>query len=188
MELPAIEVRLPAWAAEHMRATGVPKTDAERIRFVVELAAENVRRESGGPFGAAVFESGTGALVAVGVNLVTSLKQSMLHAEVMAIMVAQQRVGTWTLNAPGLRHELFTSCEPCAMCLGAVFWSGVRRLVCGAAREDAEAAGFDEGPVYDASYDYLERRGIEVVRRVERAAARKVLMKYAAGDGVIYDT
>jgi tRNA(Arg) A34 adenosine deaminase TadA len=187
MKLPAIEVCLPPWAAEHMDTTAVPKTDAERMRFVVDLAAENVRRGSGGPFGAAVFESGTGALVAVGVNLVTSLKQSMLHAEVMAIMVAQQRVGTWTLHVPELRHELYTSCEPCAMCLGAVFWSGVRRLVCGAARQDAEAAGFDEGPVYDASYAYLERCGIEVVRQVERSAARAVLTKYAADDGAVYN-
>jgi tRNA(Arg) A34 adenosine deaminase TadA len=166
----------------------VLESDAARMRFVVELAAENVRRRTGGPFGAAVFESETGALVAVGVNLVTSLQQSMLHAEVMAIMVAQQRVGGYTLAAPGMpRRELVTSCEPCAMCLGAVFWSGARRLVCGAAREDAEAVGFDEGPVYDASYEYLESRGIEVVRRVERAVAAEVLTKYAADDGVIYN-
>jgi tRNA(Arg) A34 adenosine deaminase TadA len=184
---PPIEIRLPDWAAAHLATERVIAGDAERMRFVVELAGENVRRGTGGPFGAAVFESETGALVAVGVNLVTSLQQSMLHAEVMAIMVAQQRVGGYTLAAPGLRHELVTSCEPCAMCLGAVFWSGARRLVCGAAREDAEAVGFDEGPVYDASYEYLERRGIEVVRRVDRAAAAEVLRKYAADDGVIYN-
>jgi tRNA(Arg) A34 adenosine deaminase TadA len=183
----AIELRLPAWAVEHMRGARAA-TDAERMRYVVELASENVRRRTGGPFGAAVFESGTGDLVSVGVNLVTSLRQSMLHAEVVAIMMAQQRVGTWTLGASGQpRHELVTSCEPCAMCLGAVLWSGVHRLVCGAAREDAEAAGFDEGPVYAASYEYLESRGIEVVRRVERALAREVFAKYAADDGVIYN-
>jgi tRNA(Arg) A34 adenosine deaminase TadA len=188
MESSAIELRLPAWAQARMDAAPVLAGDAERVRFVVELAGENVRRGTGGPFGAAVFQSGTGALVSVGVNLVTSLKQSMLHAEVMAIMVAQQRVGTWSLGAPGMpRHELVTSCEPCAMCLGAVFWSGARRLVCGAARDDAEAVGFDEGPVYDASYEYLQSRGIEVVRGVERAVAAGVLTKYASGDGVIYN-
>jgi tRNA(Arg) A34 adenosine deaminase TadA len=188
MQPPPIELRLPPWAAAHMESGRVLASDAERMRLVVGLAAENVRQGTGGPFGAAVFEAGTGALVAIGVNLVTSLQQSMLHAEVMAIMLAQQRVGSWTLAAPGMpRHELVTSCEPCAMCLGAVFWSGARRLVCGAAREDAEAVGFDEGPVYDASYEYLASRGIEVVRRVERAAAREVLTKYAAADGVIYN-
>jgi tRNA(Arg) A34 adenosine deaminase TadA len=188
MDPSAIELRLPAWAQARMDAAPVLASDAERMRFVVELAGENVRHRTGGPFGAAVFEIGTGALVSVGVNLVTSLRQSMLHAEVMAIMVAQQRAGMWTLGAPGMpRHELVTSCEPCAMCLGAVFWSGARRLVCGAAREDAEAVGFDEGPVYEASYEYLESRGIEVVRRVERAVAAAVLTKYAADDGVIYN-
>ena len=62
-------------------------------------------------------------------------------------------------------HELVSSCEPCAMCLGATLWSGVRRLVTGATKADAEAIGYDEGPVFPESYAHLERRGIEVVRR-----------------------
>jgi tRNA(Arg) A34 adenosine deaminase TadA len=182
-----LELRLPDWTNEYTRANTPLRGDADRMRFAIALAAENVRQGTGGPFGAAVFERASGQLVAIGVNLVPSLAQSMLHAEVVAIMFAQHRVGSYTLATPGTEHDLFTSCEPCAMCLGAVLWSGVRRLVCGATREDAEAIGFDEGPVYEDSYEHLERRGIEVSRNIERAAARDVLQRYAAANGAIYN-
>ena len=72
------------------------------------------------------------------------------------------------------------------MCLGAVHWSGVRRLVTGATREDVEAIQFDEGPVFPESYQYLERRGLEIRREVLRAEAREVLQLYAATSGEMY--
>nr|MBA3258060.1 nucleoside deaminase [Gemmatimonadales bacterium] len=78
-------------------------------------------------------------------------------------------------------------CEPCAMCLGATLWSGVRRLVCGATREDAAALGFDEGPVFPESYAYLESRGIEVIRSVLREDAAAVLDLYQRSGGPIYN-
>jgi tRNA(Arg) A34 adenosine deaminase TadA len=188
MQLPTVELRLPDWTAAHVEQAGRLESDAARMRFVIALAGENVRRATGGPFAAAIFESGTGALLSVGVNLVPSLRLSIMHAEIVAILLAQRRAGSYTLGGRSMPpHELVTSCEPCAMCLGAVLWSGVARLVCGAAKADAEAIGFDEGPVFDASWDYLAGRGIEVVREVERAAAREVLTAYAAGGGVIYN-
>ena len=183
-----LELRLPDWTDAYLLTNASLPDDKARMRFVIGLAAENVRRGTGGPFGAAVFERGSGKPVAIGVNLVPSLAQSVLHAEVVAIMFAPQSVGHYTLSAPGMaEHELFTSCEPCAMCFGAVLWSGVRRLVCGATRDDAESIGFDEGPVDEDSYEYLQRRGIDVSRRIERDAARDVLRRYAAGDGAIYN-
>lgn len=158
------------------------------MRLAVGLARENVLRERGGPFGAVVFDGERGRPLAAGVNSVTRLGSSVLHAEIMAIMLAQQRAGSFTLAAPGLpRHELVTSCEPCAMCLGAALWSGVRRLVCGAAREDASALGFDEGPVFPESYEYLRARGIEVIREVGRAEAAAVLELYREQGGAIYN-
>jgi tRNA(Arg) A34 adenosine deaminase TadA len=187
MPSPPIEISLPAWT-EAYRRTAPLDGDVARMDFVISLARENVKQRTGGPFAAAIFEVPTGALVGIGVNLVSSVGLSVLHAEVVATMMAQQRVASYTLNAPDMpRHELFTSCEPCAMCLGAVLWSGVRRLVCGATKADAEAIGFDEGPVYDTSYQYLTERGIKVARGVQRAAARDVLTDYAAGAGVIYN-
>jgi tRNA(Arg) A34 adenosine deaminase TadA len=86
------------------------------------------------------------------------------------------------------KFELFTSCEPCAMCLGATLWSGVARIVCGATKDDAQSIGFDEGPVFEESYRHLERAGIKVTRNVLRAEAAKVLQRYGGGGcGPIYN-
>src|SRR5262245_50667415 len=144
--------------------------------------------ESGGPFGAAVFERDTGRLVSVGVNSVVRLGSSMLHAEMIAFLLAQERTRSFSLAAPGLPvHALITSCEPCAMCLGATLWSGVKRVVFAAHREDAEELGFDEGPVFAATYQYLRERGIEFVGSVLREEARAVLALYLSRGGVIYN-
>jgi len=103
-------------------------------------------------------------------------------------MMAQQRLRSYTLGAAGMPvHELVTSCEPCAMCLGGALWSGVRRIVCGAAREDATRLNFEEGPVFAESYTYLEARGIAITRNVLRADAKKVLEQYRALGGPIYN-
>ena len=163
-------------------------TDVDRMQLAIGLSRENVERETGGPFGAAIFESETGRLVAVGMNSVVRLNNCTLHGEMVAFMMAQQRVGSFTLSAPTLpRHELFTSCEPCAMCLGATLWSGVRRVVYGAAREDAARLNFEEGPVFPESYRYLEDRGIQIERGVLRNEAREVLERYREKRGTIYN-
>ncbi|MBI4815586.1 MAG: nucleoside deaminase [Deltaproteobacteria bacterium] len=154
------------------------------MKVALRVARLNVDRGTGGPFGAAIFDA-SGVLVAVGMNLVVSSHNSTLHAEMVAFQMAEARLGTHDLG-PG-RHELFTSCEPCAMCLGATLWSGVSRLVCSAAGEDALAIGFDEGPVFLDSYRYLEERGISVVRRFLQAEGKAVLDDYAARGGTIYN-
>ena len=84
------------------------------------------------------------------------------------------------------QFELFTSCEPCVMCLGATLWSGVSRIVCAATKDDAQAIGFDEGPVFEASYEHLERAGVKVTRNVMREEAACVLQRYAKS-GLIYN-
>src|SRR5690348_2797811 len=129
-------VDLPAWIEGVVDWERSYTTDDERMRLAIALARENVTRRTGGPFGAAVFARRTGALVSVGVNSVVRLSNCTLHAEMVAFMLAQHRLGTFTLAAPGLPlHELVTSCEPCAMCLGATLWSGVRRVVYGRSEE-----------------------------------------------------
>ena len=158
------------------------------MTVVVQLAHENVTRGTGGPFGAAIFRRDTAHLVSVGVNDVVRGNNSALHAEVMAIMLAEHAVGSYSLSGPDLpEHELVTSCEPCAMCLGAILWSGVRRVAMGATREDAKAIGFDEGPVFAESYRYLESRGITFGRGILRERAADVLRRYAAAGGQIYN-
>jgi tRNA(Arg) A34 adenosine deaminase TadA len=178
----------PEWMEQAVDWRAHYPTDESRMGLAIELARQNVLHGTGGPFGAAVFESGSGALVAAGVNSVTRLQNSMLHAEVLAIMLAEARVGSYTLLGPGLpHHELVTTCDPCAMCLGAVLWSGVRRLVTGADRADASALDFDEGPVFPESYAYLEARGVAVVRGVLRREAAAVMELYRRQGGEIYN-
>jgi tRNA(Arg) A34 adenosine deaminase TadA len=103
-------------------------------------------------------------------------------------MMAQKRLSSFTLKAPHLPpHEMFTSCEPCAMCLGATLWSGVERLVCGARRDDASRLNFEEGPVFPESYRYLEDRGIEIVHNLLREEAKSILELYRAAGGQVYN-
>ena len=164
------------------------RTDEERMRVAIDVARVNVERGTGGPFGAAIFEAPTGRLVAVGMNSVVRLNNCTLHGEMMAFMMAQNRVESFTLKAPNLPvHDLFTSCEPCAMCLGATLWSGVQRVVYGATRDDASRLKFEEGPVFPESYQYLEDRGIRIVRNVLREEARAVLEMYRGKGGKIYN-
>lgn len=158
------------------------------MAFVIRLAQENVARGDGGPFGAGVFEIASGRVVAAGVNRVVQGANCVLHAEMVALMFAQQRVGSFTLRSPGRpAYELVTSCEPCAMCLGATLWSGVSRLVIGAEREDAMAVGFEEGPVFAESYAYIAARGVEIVRGVRREEAAALLRAYRDAGGPIYN-
>ena len=183
-----VHVDYPSWVDGVVDWNGHYGTDEEKMRLAISVARQNVLASTGGPFGAAVFESETGRLVSVGMNSVIRLNNSTLHAEMLAFMTAQARLGTYTLAGAGMpAHELFTSCEPCAMCLGATLWSGVKRLVCGAAREDVESLKFDEGPVFHASYRYLEERGVQVVRSVLRQEARDVLNLYRDMSGPIYN-
>lgn len=184
----ALTVDAPDWLPGLLRLDDRYPTAEERMRLAVRLAQENVAHGTGGPFGAAVFERESGRLVAAGVNSVVRLNNCVLHAEVAAIMLAQRRWGSFTLAAPGLpAHELVSSCEPCAMCLGATLWSGVRRLVFGATREDAHALAFDEGPVFAESYAYLEARGIAIERGFLRAEACTAFTLYRERGGPIYN-
>ncbi len=185
---PDVVVRLPAWVERVVDANAIYASDEDRMRVAIEAARSNVLHDTGGPFGAAVFEADSGRLVSVGVNMVVPSNNAVLHAEVVAFMVAQARIGSFTLGADHLpAHELFTSCEPCAMCLGAAHWSGVRRVVWSATREDASQLLFDEGPVFPASYDYLEERGMTFVAGVLRSEGRAVLELYRERGGPVYN-
>ena len=183
-----IEIRLPAWVESAAGDMAPCETDEDRMRVAVGLSRENVLRDAGGPFGAAVFEAGGTVPLSVGVNAVERLGNSVLHAEIVALMLAQARAGSYTLRADGgPSYELYTSCVPCAMCLGAALWSGVTRIVCGAAREDAMELGFDEGPVFPSSYRYLEERGIRIDLDVLRPEAREVFALYRKRGGLVYN-
>lgn len=185
---PVVHIEYPEWVAETVQWDKPYQSDVDKMRLAIAVSRENVTHGTGGPFGAAIFEQGSGRLVAVGMNSVVRLNNCTLHGEMVAFMMAQQRVGSFTLSSPTLpAHELFTSCEPCAMCLGATLWSGVRRVVYGAGREDASKLNFEEGPVFPESYKYLEDRGITIQRNFLRDEARAVLELYRAKSGKIYN-
>jgi tRNA(Arg) A34 adenosine deaminase TadA len=181
-------IRAPDWIAETI---GDPlrtyPCSEERMRLVITLARRNVEH-GGGPFAAAVFDAEAGRLVASGVNAVVPWHCSIAHAEMVAIVLAQQHYGTHDLGRSDLPPlELVTSVEPCAMCLGAIPWSGIGRLVCGAREDDARAIGFDEG---DKPADWIEglrRRGITTTRDLLRDEAAAVLRGYAQAGGAIYN-
>ena len=183
-----LRIGLPAWIDGAIDWARLYGTDQEKIGLAIRLSHENVERETGGPFGSAVFEMTTGRLVAVGVNSVLRLRNSVLHGEIVALMLAHDRRQSFTLAGATLpAHELVTSCEPCAMCLGAALWSGVKRIVFGAERRDAEQLGFDEGPVFPESYRYLRDRGIDIVGGISREDARAVLLRYRERGGAVYN-
>jgi tRNA(Arg) A34 adenosine deaminase TadA len=189
MAFPETTLRLPGWVAERLgNPAAVYPSVEDRMNLVIGLARENVRQGSGGPFAAAVFDRSTNLLVAPGVNLVVATGNSLAHAEMMAIMTAQRVLGHYDLGAEGMpEHELVASTEPCAMCMGAVPWSGVRMLVCGARDEDARSIGMDEGPKPVDWVRAFEDRGIIVRRDVCREEAVAVLQEYARSGGIIYN-
>lgn len=181
-----LNVRLNIHPELAAMASGVVAKDPEsRTRHVIAWSEWNVSRGEG-PFAAGVFDLITGTCVSAGVNRVVSSLCSLAHAEVMALMLAQQALSTYRLAEKG-RFVLTTSAEPCAMCFGAIPWSGVSRVEYGATREDVEAIGFDEGPKPADWIDALLERDIEVVGPVLRAEAAAVLQAYAGRGGELYN-
>ncbi len=188
MRFGEINIQLPGWidGALPDRNT-VFKTDEQKMELVLKLTRRNIHNFTGGPFGAAVFDSKTNRLIAPGVNIVIPSNCCVTHAEIVAICLAQQTLGTHDLSADGRRCELFASTEPCTMCLGAVCWSGLRRLVCAARDADATAIGFDEGPKPPHWAEELQNRGISVTRDILRKQSRTILNEYATSGGNIYN-
>jgi tRNA(Arg) A34 adenosine deaminase TadA len=113
------------------------------MRVAIELAAEHMRAKDGGPFGAVITRGSD--IVARGWNKVTSTNDPTAHAEITAIRAAATALGSFQLRG----CVLYTSCEPCPMCLGAAYWARVDRLVFAANRHDAAEAGFDDEMIYN---------------------------------------
>lgn len=165
-------------------------SDADMMQVAIDISSMNVQNKTGGPFGTAIFrrekDTGIALLVACGCNRVVPLSNSVLHGETTAIQFAEQAIQSHSLAATDT-HEyiLCTSCEPCCMCLGSVLWSGVSELLCSATKFDAEAIGFNEGPVFPESYEALEAAGITIKFKILHEAGREVLERYGE-TGIIY--
>jgi len=188
MEFSSYSITLPKWMSDFLSEKNeIYPSLEERMALAIKLSANNIKND-GGPFGAAVFERESGRLIAPGINLVLQTNCSVVHAEIVAIILAQQKLATFDLGAEGQPdYELVTTTEPCAMCLGAIPWSGISSLVCGARDADARNIGFDEGDKPDEWIKKLESRSIAVTRDVLRDKARAVMQKYVDEGGIIYN-
>lgn len=182
----AITATLPHWLVGR-QLPDLLATDEERMGLVHELADLNWRAGNGGPFAALVVDSNTGELVAAGVNIVLSSNLSSMHAEVVALNLAQTTLGAWDLGM-ARPLELVVNWRPCAMCYGATIWSGVRRLViAGSGPECEQLTGFDEGPVRDDWREQLEARGISVTSDVLRDGALRTFADYGTSASTVYN-
>jgi len=184
------ELSLPDWVGDYISAheSEVYRTPEDRMAIAVELSGLNVDNKTGGPFGAAVFDLETGQLISIGVNRVVPESTSIAHGEMMALVMAQKRLGNFTLDQEGPGLELVTSAEPCAMCFGAIPGSGVKSVITGATKKDVEKiTGFDEGPIPSNWPELLKKRNINVQRGVLRKEAIQVLKRYVEIGGKIYN-
>ncbi len=181
-----ISFQLPSWLVDFAATYRASVDSSRQMSFILAASRENVERETGGPFAAAVFFAESGELVALGVNLVTTQGLSALHAEMVAIALAQRKLGSYDLSLNAKPLRLVCSTEPCAMCLGAIPWSGVCEVVTGARDEDARAIGFDEGTKPQDWSATLTERGITVQTDVLRQQAQEILQLYQKRVGVIY--
>lgn len=157
-------------------------SDEPLMRRAVALALESAR-SGGGPFGA-VIATGAGEVVAEGTNQVLARRDSTAHAEVVAMRAAQAKLGTHRLD--GL--ALYTSCAPCIQCYGAIYWSGLARVVSSATKEDAEAIGFEEGPPMEGLWAHAReaKRIAYEARFLRDEAALEPFREYAGRGGVNY--
>ncbi|GGA63124.1 hypothetical protein GCM10011507_13440 [Edaphobacter acidisoli] len=130
----------------------------------IALATENVTSGRGGPFGAVIVRDG--AVVATGVNQVTALKDATAHAEVMAIRNACAALGAFELRG----CQVYTSCEPCPMCLAAIYWARCEAIFYSGTSADAAAAGFDDAFLYDEIKRPVAARGIPAARMLAEKA------------------
>lgn len=153
----------------------------ERKKFMdraVELSLKGSSEGKGGPFGAVIVKNGE--IVGEAYNQVTSTNDPTAHAEVMAIRDACKNLNTFDLTD----CEVYTSCEPCPMCLGAIYWSRAMKIYYGNTREDAKNTGFDDSFIYDEIPLPLSERKVEMVQ-LGREEALKVFDLWDKNEGKI---
>ncbi|HEX3746019.1 MAG TPA: nucleoside deaminase [Bryobacteraceae bacterium] len=137
--------------------------EAALIRRVIDLAMENVRHD-GGPFAALVVKDGI--VIATGANQVTRTNDPTAHAEIVAIREACRVLGEFQLEG----CDVYASCEPCPMCLGALYWARPAHIFYAATHDDASAAGFDDGFIYRELALPADDRSIPTVQVKDAAA------------------
>lgn len=132
----------------------------------IRMAEDNVSSINGGPFGAIVVKNGK--IVGSGVNMVTSSNDPTAHAEIVAIRNACKTLNTHELDD----CEIYTSCEPCPMCLGAIYWARPKKIYYACTKDDAADAGFDDSHIYDEMALSIKNREIPAVQLMREKALK----------------
>ena len=135
----------------------------------IQLSIENVVSGRGGPFGAVIVKSGE--IIAEGVNCVTGANDPTAHAEIIAIRAACKKLGVFELRD----CELYASCEPCPMCLGAIYWARPARVYFGGTAADASSAGFDDSFIYREIAQSYSQRKIPMIQIMREEALEAFL-------------
>jgi tRNA(Arg) A34 adenosine deaminase TadA len=151
--------------------SGLNEQDLKYMRRAIVLAEQGMNSKAGGPFGALVVKNGE--IISESYNRVTSENDPTAHAEVLAIREACRKLGTFQLEG----CVIYTSCEPCPMCLGAIYWSRPDRVVYACTREDAAAIEFDDDFVYREIELPVEKRSI-LFSQLAREEAQVVFEKW----------
>jgi guanine deaminase len=149
------------------------------MRKAIALSIENIKN-GGGPFGAVITKDGK--IISTGVNRVTSNNDPTAHAEVTAIRKASKKLGTHDLAG----CQIYTSCEPCPMCLGAVYWAHLDRMYYGNTKTDAKNIGFDDSFIYDEIGLKPENRRVETTQLLPEEAIKAFETWASAEDKVEY--
>ena len=140
--------------------------DKEFMRRAIELAQNGIDANDGGPFGAIVVKDGK--IIGEGCNRVTSTNDPTAHAEIVAIREACQNLNNFQLDG----CVIYTSCEPCPMCLGAIYWARPLKMYFACSREDAAAVGFDDDFIYEEIERPIEERRIESINFLREEGLR----------------
>ena len=184
------QVELPDWAVqENERLPSFIDNPGERMRHVIRFSRLNFEKETGGPFAAGIFEAASGRVVVIGVNRVVPHNNSSAHAEIVTISLAQQILKTFDLGGAGLpEYELVVNARPCAMCFGAIPWSGIRKLTVSVPGDLVEKlTGFDEGPIHPDWQNELRNRGIAVNENVMVEEGAAVLRDFGSSGQPVYN-
>ncbi len=149
------------------------------MRKAIALSVKNIEN-GGGPFGAVIVKDGR--IIAVGVNRVTAHNDPTAHAEVNAIRKASKKLGTFNLEG----CEIYTSCEPCPMCLGAIYWAHLDKIYYGNSKSDAKDIGFDDSFIYDElKLEYAERK-VPIVQMDKNEAIKAFVLWSENPDKIEY--
>lgn len=152
--------------------------DRQFMFEAIRLSMENMKAGKGGPFGAVVVKEGK--IIAQGFNQVTSTNDPTAHAEVVAIRNACKTLGTFDLSD----CELYTSCEPCPMCMASIYWARIPRVFYANTREDAADIGFDDAFIYEELKKPIEERHIEM-KEMMRPEAQEAFKAWTEKDDKI---